>query len=143
LPFCHFSLKAPRPKSELYPAELKTYGDHVRAKKLDAGLLQREVADEIGVDEATVFNWEGNRTEPAVRLIPRIIQFLGYCPYTPYLPTSDWLKLVRQSLGYSQRKMADALGVDAGTLRRWEAGKRQPAVRHSEMIRAFSTADNP
>jgi DNA-binding XRE family transcriptional regulator len=39
----------------------------------------------IGVDEATIYNWEGNRTAPTVRLIPRIIQFLGCCPYTPGL----------------------------------------------------------
>jgi DNA-binding XRE family transcriptional regulator len=47
---------------------------------LDLGLLQKEVAAQIGVDEATIYNWEANRNQPAVRLIPRIIQFLGYGP---------------------------------------------------------------
>jgi DNA-binding XRE family transcriptional regulator len=59
---------------------LRTYGDHVRAKRLDSGLLQRQVADIIGVDETTIYNWENNRVEPAAQLVPRIIQFLGYSP---------------------------------------------------------------
>ena len=43
-------------------------------------MLQRQAADIIGVDETTIYNWENNRVEPAVRLIPRIIRFLGYSP---------------------------------------------------------------
>lgn len=137
LPFCHLSLKAPRPKSELYPDELKTYGDHIRARRLDLGLTQRQAAEEIGVDEASVFNWESNRIEPAVRLIPNIIRFLGYCPFTPGLPLTDWLKLTRQSLGYSQRKLAGRLGIDGGTLRRWESGERQPTTEYQGRIKSF------
>ena len=52
------------------------------------GLLQCEAAEQIGVDECTIYNWETNRVTPAVRLIPRIIKFLGYCPCTPGLSTS-------------------------------------------------------
>lgn len=91
-----------------------------------AGLLQKEVAERIGVDETSVYNWESNRVQPAARLIPRIIQFLGYCPYTPVLSVAEWLKPVRQTVGYSQGRIAEALGMDAGTWRLWEAGSKQP-----------------
>ena len=111
-----------RPKSEAYPDELITYGDHVRAHRLDTGLFQRQAAEVIGVDETSVFNWESNRVRRAVRLIPGIIRFLGYCPYTPGLPMSEWLKLVRQSMGYRQERMAQLLGIDEGTWRRWRLG---------------------
>jgi transcriptional regulator with XRE-family HTH domain len=131
-------LKAKKPRSEAYPVALNTYGNHLRARRCDLGLLQRQVAEEIGVDETSVFNWENNRVEPAVRFIPRIIQLLGYCPYTPALPTTGWLKLIRQSLGYSQERMAEALGIDASTWRRWEAGKRQPAPRYLRCIKSFT-----
>ena len=89
------------------------------------------------MDETSVYNWESSRVEPAVRLIPGIIRFLGYYPYTPGLTASGWLKLVRQSLGYSQRRMAGALGIDEGTWRRWEAGQREPAPKYLERIQSF------
>jgi DNA-binding XRE family transcriptional regulator len=47
---------------------------------MDLHLLQREVADIIGVDKTTVFNWETQGMEPSVRAIPGIIRFLGYKP---------------------------------------------------------------
>jgi transcriptional regulator with XRE-family HTH domain len=130
-------LKAERPKSEAYPDELVTYGDHIRARRLDAGMSQREAAEAMGVDETSVFNWESNRVQPAVRLIPGIIRFLGYCPYTPGPSFSNWLKLTRHSLGYSQSKLAGRLGIDEGTWGRWEAGKIQPASKYLRRIRSY------
>ena len=76
------------------------------------------MADEIGVDEMSIFNWESNRGEPAVRFIPSIIRFLSYCPYTPGLSLSGKLKMWGRSLDLSQEKMAQVLGIDQGTLRR-------------------------
>ncbi|MDQ3816399.1 MAG: helix-turn-helix domain-containing protein [Acidobacteriota bacterium] len=101
LPFCHLTLKADRPKSAIYPDKLLTYGDHIRARRLNIGLSQREAAETIGVDETSVYNWESNRVEPSVRLIPNIIRFLAYCPYTPGLPLTGWLRLIRLTLGFS------------------------------------------
>ena len=78
LPFCHVSLKGPKPSPSAYPKILKTLGDHIRKKRLDLGLLQKEVAERIGVGKTTIYNWEKNRTTPASRFRRRIIQFLGY-----------------------------------------------------------------
>lgn len=50
---------------------------------MDLGLLQREVAGQLGVDVTTVTNWELNRASPALRLLPGIIWFLGYAPWQP------------------------------------------------------------
>lgn len=55
-------------------------GDHIRKKRLDLGLTQIEVAEIIGVKESTVWNWE-HGTEPELRHIPKIIEFLGYVPF--------------------------------------------------------------
>jgi hypothetical protein len=73
----------------------------------------------------------------ALRLIPSIIRFLGYCPYIPELPLTRWLTLIRQSFGYSQEKMAKSLGIDAGTWRRWEAGRGQPGPKYMGRINAL------
>jgi len=137
LPFCRVRLSARKSKSEAYPTALITYSDHIRAKRLRLGLTQKQVAEQIVADETSIFNWESNRAKPTVRLIPGILRFLGYCPYTPGLPLPEWLKLVRQSLGYSQEKMAVALGIDEGTWRRWEAGQRQPAPEYLGCIRVL------
>ncbi|MGH9901397.1 MAG: helix-turn-helix domain-containing protein [Pyrinomonadaceae bacterium] len=105
-------------------------GDLIRARRLDLGLLQRQVAEEVGVDETTVYNWENNRVNPAVRLIPQIIQSLGYCPYTPRLPVGGRLKPWRQSPGHSQEKMAQVVDADVGMLRRWEKGRKSPSGKY-------------
>ena len=81
MPFCKIALRAQRPPSPAYPLALRTLGDHLRKKRLDLRLLQREVAARLGVDETTICNWESHRTAPQPRLTPGIIAFLGYNPY--------------------------------------------------------------
>jgi len=54
LPFCHFEIKAKKPISNAYPEVLLTLGDHIRKKRLDLKLLQREAATIMSVDEMTV-----------------------------------------------------------------------------------------
>jgi hypothetical protein len=44
LPFCKIVLKAKKPASALYPKKLNTLGDHLRRKRLDLKLFQKEVA---------------------------------------------------------------------------------------------------
>ncbi len=90
-------------------------------------MLQKDVAEQIGVDKTSVFNWEANSASPEIRYMPAIIGFLGYNP----LPEADTLgeRLVRHrtSLGLSQKEAARRLGVDPSTLARWERGEREPA----------------
>jgi len=54
-------LKAPKPNFPKYPKELKTLGDHIRKRRLDLGLVKRQVAERIGVSEATIYNWGTQR----------------------------------------------------------------------------------
>ncbi|MGH7773938.1 MAG: helix-turn-helix domain-containing protein [Candidatus Binatia bacterium] len=99
MPFCHAPLQAPKPRPPKYPQELKTLGDHIRKRRLDLGLLQKEVAERIGVDEGTLFNWERNKTLPQIRHIPKITQFLGYNPLSCGGSFPDTLKGLRKVLG--------------------------------------------
>lgn len=92
--------------SPAYPKELRTLGNHLRKRRLDLGLLQRDAAAQLGADEGSVYNWEVNRTVPALRFIPRIVEFLGYLPF----PLNGWLperlKASRQAFGLSQKRGA-------------------------------------
>ena len=78
LPFCHIRRTAQRPPDPAYPKSLTTIGDHIKKRRLDLGLFQKQVSTQIGADEMTVCNWELRLTEPEVRFIPRIIEFLVY-----------------------------------------------------------------
>jgi DNA-binding transcriptional regulator YiaG len=134
LPFCHTELRAPKPKPVQYPNEINTLGDHIRTHRLDLKFLQKQVADQIGVHELTITNWEVNATVPEVRYMPAIIRFLGYDPLLPAVSLPERLATVRRGLGLSQRKMSAKLGVDPATLMGWEAGRHQPTGRSLELI---------
>lgn len=54
---------------------------------MDLGLLQREVAKQIGVAKDTYRFWECNTTYPRPRQWPGIIRYLGYDP----VPAGDSL----------------------------------------------------
>lgn len=78
-PYIKVRLIAKRPPPTGYPKELKTLGDHLRKKRLDFGLSQKEMAAQLRVSAGTLYNWEKSLTSPQQRLIPRIHDFLGYC----------------------------------------------------------------
>jgi DNA-binding XRE family transcriptional regulator len=60
-----------------YPLEPRFLSEHIRKRRLDLGLLQVEVATEIGVTESTVWNWE-HVTQPELIHIPAVLALLGY-----------------------------------------------------------------
>lgn len=107
MPFCHARLQALKPMSPEYPKELKTIGDHIRKRRLDLGLFQRQAAEQIGVSEATICNWERSETGPGVRHIPWIIKFLDYDLLSTLKNLPGKLKLSRQIPGLPQRAMAE------------------------------------
>jgi len=134
LPFCHAELRAAKPRPSQYPNEINTLGDHIRTRRLDLDLFKSGVAKQIGVDTTTIHNWESNASLPAIRYMPAIIQFLGYDPQPSSDSFPDRLAAARRALGLSQRKMAERLAVDPGTLQGWEAGRHQPTRKSLEMI---------
>jgi transcriptional regulator with XRE-family HTH domain len=127
-------LKTKIPLSKQYPKDINTLGDHIRKKRLDLGLLQREVAEKIGVDESTIYNWERQRTQPEIRFIASIIEFLGYDPLPQPEAFPERLKTYRVKMGLSQRKLAAKLGIDPGTVGGWESGRHKPVKRRCGLI---------
>jgi site-specific DNA recombinase len=109
------------------PEKLETIGDHLRRRRLILKLIQRQVAKQIGVDGSSIHNWETNLCKPSLQYMPAIIRFLGYNPVPPGSGCAERLIQCRTALGLSQRESAKRLGVDQGTLARWERGERKPA----------------
>jgi transcriptional regulator with XRE-family HTH domain len=131
LHFCDVTLTAKKPQSESYPKVLQTVGDHLGKKRLDLKLLQKDVAGILGVNTNTITNWEKNRCQPKLYLIPKIIRFLGYTPFSNNEEStlSEAIKAYRLMHGLSQKKLAKGLGVDPTTLARWENSTSKPGKR--------------
>lgn len=135
--------KGPRPLPRSYPQVLATIGDHLRKRRFDLGLLQREVAERLGVDLTTVTNWELKRTTPALRFIPGIIGFLGYAPFPAGASLPDRLRTCRELCGLSQKRLACCLQVEESTLARWERGTRRPTHVLLKRVEAFLASQAP
>jgi len=118
-PICKIVLKAKKPSHKPYPMELISYGDHIKKKRLDMNLLQREVAVIMNVSEDTITGWENGRCIPKTSYIPRIISFLGYSP----ISYGNYLKQYRKERGLSAVKLAKMLKVEARTIAKIEANK--------------------
>jgi DNA-binding transcriptional regulator YiaG len=92
------------------------------------------------VDTSTVTNWEGNRTEPDLRLVPEILSFLELdsLPTVESSSPGEVLVAYRRALGVSQSEMARRLGIDPTTLSRWERGnqtKKQTQAARTVILR--------
>lgn len=77
---CHLTLRRRKPLAQGYPAEPVTLGQHLRKRRMDLGLLQKDVARRIGSCVASVWLWESDRAEPELKWMPAILDFLGYDP---------------------------------------------------------------
>jgi transcriptional regulator with XRE-family HTH domain len=119
-------LTAKKPTSSSYVREPRTLGDHLRRKRILLGLRQSDVAAHVAISPSALERWERNETEPKPYLIPRIIDFLGYAPWTAPQTFGEWLRLARRANGFSRKRLAQRLRVDESTVFRWEAGTTNP-----------------
>ncbi len=95
----------------------------MRKKRLEMGLMQKDVAAKLGVSPWTILNWEKGHTEPFIAFIPAIVRFLGYDPIPQPQTLSQHLLAKRRAMGWSIKKAAGALGVDPATWSNWERGQ--------------------
>lgn len=120
MPNYRWSLKAARPKPG-YPKQINTLADHLKARRLDLSLTQKEVAARLAVDADSVRNWEAGRSSPAIRWLPAIIAFLGDNPLPQPATIGKQIRRERIARGRSRRRLAQIADVDEATVRRVEA----------------------
>lgn len=127
LHFCDVTLTAQKPLSESYPISLMTIGEHLRKRRLDLKLFQKDIAKILGVTTDTVTNWEKNRSNPTLKVMPIIINFLCYNPLEGNVETiRGKIKQYRWKRGLSIKALANILKIDPSTLARWERSKVEP-----------------
>lgn len=126
------SFRLPKPES----GDPVSIGDHVRKRRYELGLSQREAAAAIGICRDALARWESAGKSPDLRIIPAVIRFLGYDPSPEPASFPDRLARARKALGLSQIQFADRLGVPAPTLRAWEARLYAPPAARQAQIEA-------
>lgn len=118
----------------------KTLGEHLKKCRLKRSLLQREAAELLGIGSFTYLKWEKGTVAPEVRLYPAIIAFLGYEP-----PMGDSLRErvegKRQLLGVTLSQVAQHLGWDEGTLRRYLNRAVAIPEKREQALNAFLETD--
>lgn len=118
-----------------YPVQLVTIGDRIRKKRMDMRLLQRGVAEMIGVSVVVVVEmWELRGHQPHPHSWPGVISFLGYDPYPQSTSTAEKVKAIRRRLGLTRRELAKQLHADPGAISRWEAGGEIHKIKHRKAI---------
>lgn len=130
--FAPITLKALKPKP--FSESPQTVGEHLKRARVQRGLSQPQVAALIGVDTATILNWEKSRTEPPVLSFPAILRFLGYYPYPEPQTIPERLLFLRRQNGWTIAEAARKLGVDPSTWGDWERGETILLRRHREQV---------
>jgi DNA-binding transcriptional regulator YiaG len=142
LPFCHVRLTAAKTKT-CDPVTLGEHikGEHIKKERLDRHLTQGNAAALLPVKERTLSLWESGKRTPPVKYWPAIMGFLGYCPYQAAHTLGERLRLHRMHRGLSHRSLGRMLGIDPGSLSRWETDERRPDRRSRDVIGWFQRED--
>ena len=102
-------------------------GQHIRKRRIELNLKQSDIATMFDVCEDSITGWENGRSAPQVAQYPKIIAFLGYCPFQIDDSTlGGRIKKYRLEKGLSKKKFAELLGVDETSILAWEADERKP-----------------
>jgi transcriptional regulator with XRE-family HTH domain len=118
------SLKSIKPVS--YTREPKTLGQHLRKRRLEQGLLQRDLRARFKLKKENYANWEKDRCYPAMNPWPGIIEFLGRDPNPKPTTLGERLMAYRRRYGLSREALSIVIGADEATLWRWENNQRKP-----------------
>jgi transcriptional regulator with XRE-family HTH domain len=130
------SLRATKP--ELAVEQGDTLGAQLRKRRRELGLHRRDAAALLGADEKSLMWWERNEREPLERFWPGVIQYLGREPWPSPTSLGGNLLAERRRRGLTQVEAAALIGVDDGTYRFWEGGRRTPYhARTQSLLAAF------
>jgi transposase len=143
VPFCRqtpLTLKALRAKD--YSEKPQTLGQHLKRRRKELGLLQREAAVRLGVSTDTVVNWEKDKTMPVASQFRPVVAFLGYDPTPEPRTLAERLQAKQRRLGASFAQVARYLGWDPGSLRRYLDGTWRISLDRWDALEAFLHAED-
>ena len=113
-----------------------TLGDHLRRRRIELELYQKDIAARFGVTTSTVWNWE-NMGSVDLRFIPRVINFLGYNPISQPEDLMGKLAWYKQLNGLSLERLGVEMGRDPEQLADRLSGRHIPSQRNRKKIELF------
>lgn len=115
-------------KPEIKTFEGDSLGIQLRRRRRELGLRRTDAAERLGVSWKTLMWWEHDEREPSDRFYPAIIRYLGGEPWPVPETLGERLRAKRRRSGLSIDRAAVLMGVDEGTLGRWERGEWMPRL---------------
>jgi len=135
LPCLRFEQQISKPLPIKAPVNPQTLGEHIRKRRIELRLFQKDLAAIFNVSEDCITYWENNRSEPQIQYYPPIFGFLGYCPFEFDETTfRGRLKAYKWRNGLSNTKLGKLLDIHGSTILAWENGKSQPQQKHLEKL---------
>ena len=138
-------------KSGLNMAMLKSTSQKLRYCRYKNSMLQSEVAKLIGIDRTTYSYMEEveHRYYP-IDVLRRIADLFGVDivdlldDYNLFLyrGQGSQIRSIRQSACLTQKRFAEHLGVQAGTVKRWESDKMRMTRAYWERLNSFKHSDS-
>jgi len=126
-------------------SDLSSIGGRIRYYRLDKGMRQEDVALKTGFNRTTITRYENNQLLHSVESCNSIAEAIGISPsllYDDYLQflTSDYgtiIRTKRKGHKLTQEELAEELGVNSSTVRKWEKGQAQPNRSSYSNLREF------
>ena len=129
----------------LYVKEPKDIGDIIVKARLEKKLQAKELANLIGVDPASIKNWERCNIMPSIGYVRRLEEALDVkFPSEMIFPKEEnnttlgeKIKHKRLELRLTQKELAERLGITAETVSDWEQGSHKPVGSSLEKLKDF------
>lgn len=135
VPFSTLDKTLPLPDKRLFPQELQHVGHHIKKARLERNTPIKDLLAYFEIDRETLRGWELGLWEPFVRHYPKIIQFLGYFPFTHETKTlGGRIKKYRFDNGLTQPEFAKLVHTDKCTVSFWETNRRLPLQKTVRLL---------
>ena len=109
---------------------IMTAGQRMKEKRKELGLSAEFIADKLGVSPATIYRYEkGDIEKIPGTILEQISKILKTTP--AYLmgwepDDASRIRIAREVSGFTQKKLAQQIGVSVATLDAWERGYAKP-----------------
>lgn len=133
------TVRAQKPKD--YSEIPQTLGEHLKKRRRELGLLQREAAAVLGVVVETLINWEKDRTKPVASQFRPVVAFLGYDPTPEPVTLAERVEAKRRRLGVTFEQVAIYLGWDPASLTRYLNGTWRISPDRRDALEEFLKAE--
>ena len=114
------------------PPQITEIADKLRWYRYQHALMQKEVAEQIGIDRTTYIHYEeyGRDYYPIEHMEKlaglydvSVEELLDEYNLFLYKGQGEQIQKIRQGLGLTQKQYAEQLGVPPGTLKQWEQNR--------------------